>query len=388
MPEGLALPRFDMAGETVTPLDLKPLLVGSGVRYPAAVYEAAAGRARLEPPDNPYAANCFLLPGEVAVHLAPNDRSPFSLEAGGDGSIALCCVGSRVTEVSFPAPSDYGAQRTSSGTPFGGIAVLEGRGILAFFYLWGCQFVRTREVCAFCHQAQAEAAGLPFPSPTGDEVAEVIRWSLDHAGIREVQMTGGTLSAPSEECARYARLLRTIDQRVGLDAIPGEVCCYMSAPKDPAATDPVFEAGADRIVHDLQTWDAGLRARFSPGHSRVVDRPTQLRALEHIAARHGPNRACSTFVVGLEPLDSLLEGAAYLAERGIVPSYSILMPPAGLASQLHPNDLAYHRRATAEYARLYKTCDLTPPGLAGGAHVCMCHDIYRFMDDVLESASC
>lgn len=66
--------------ETLDSLDLKCLLVGAGVRYPRRVYESVQHYARLEPPENPYACNCMILPGGVAVHLTARETSPFGLD--------------------------------------------------------------------------------------------------------------------------------------------------------------------------------------------------------------------------------------------------------------------------------------------------------------------
>ena len=81
------LATFDLAGQAVDSLDLKCLLLGAGMGYPARVYEAVTGRARLAPPSNPYACNCVILPGEVAVHLMPNDSSPFALDLDSNGQV-------------------------------------------------------------------------------------------------------------------------------------------------------------------------------------------------------------------------------------------------------------------------------------------------------------
>ena len=105
-----------------------------------------------------------------------------------------------------------------------------------------------------------------------------------------------------------------------------------------------------------------------------------MRALEHIADKFGPNRAFSAFVAGIEPLDSMLEGAEYLAARGIVPAFSVWMPPAGsTCGEHHPPGLDYYRQARCEFARLYRQHGLNPPGIPAGSHVSLCRDIYRHM---------
>ncbi|MGO9112754.1 MAG: radical SAM protein [Thermoguttaceae bacterium] len=372
------LATYDLDGQPVDSLDLKCLLIGTGMRYPARVYEAVADRARLEPPSNPYACNCIILPGDVAVHLTVNDASPFALDLDDDGRVCLLHCGTRLTEVSFPPATKYYRQRTREGRPFGAFAVLEGTGLMAFFYMWPCEYIRTQETCEFCFQVRADMAGFDLPSPSDEDVAEIIGWGVQHAGVQEVQLTAGTKFISRDECQRYTRLLGVIDRCVGLDRIPSEIYCYVTAPGDPASTDQILEAGADRVAHDLHVWDRKLHARIAPGHARRVGRDAQLRALEHIADKFGPNRALSAFVAGIEPLDSLIEGAEYLASRGIVPAMSLWMPPAGSTSAEHqPPGLDYYRQARREFARLYREHGLNPPGIAAGSHVSLCRDIYR-----------
>lgn len=365
-------------------LDLKCALLGSGVRYPARVYDAVAGRARLEPPSNPFACNCLILPGEVAVHLNANETSPFALDVDEEGQVYLWGGGEKRCAVDFPPATTYYQQRTASGIPYGALAVLEGDGVLAFFYMWPCEYVKTNETCTFCFQVRAEQMGITLPSASPEDVAEIIAWGIEHAGVKEIQLTAGTRFATQKECAQYAEVLRAVDASVGLERIPSEIYCYMTAPKEPAWIDQVFEAGADRVAHDLHVWDPALHATFAPGHARAVGRAAQLRALEHISAKFGPNKAFSAFVAGTEPLESMLEGAEYLAARGIVPAFSVWMPPPGsTTSDSQPPGLDYYRAARREFARLYKTYGLNPPGIPKGSHVSMCRDIYRNMDAIL-----
>jgi hypothetical protein len=379
---------YDLDGLAVDSLDLKCLLIGNGMRYPASVHEAVAGRSRLEPPTNPYACNCVILPDDVAVHLTINDASPFALGLDDDGCVCLFHHDTRLTEVSFPPATNYGDQKTSQGRPYGAFAVLEGKGVLAFFYIWPCEYIRTKETCEFCFQVRADMSGYELPSPTEEEVAEIIAWSIEHAGVQEVQLTAGTKFIARDECRRYARLLEVIDRAVGLDNIPSEIYCYVTAPKEPALADQILEAGADRVAHDLHVWDRKLHAQIAPGHARHVGRDSQLRALEHIADKFGSNRAFSAFVAGIEPLDSMLEGAEYLAERGIVPALSVWMPPSGsTTAEHHPPGLEYYRQARSEFARLYREHGLNPPGIPAGSHVSLCRDIYRHTDDLLNFSS-
>lgn len=378
------LETYDLGKDRLDALDLKCMLVSAGMRYPERVYNAVEGKVRLESPFNPFACNCVILPGEVAVHLHQNDASSFVLDLDANGDVCLFHNHELLFPVSFPPPTDYYTRQTRDGKAYGGIAVLEGNGVLAFFYMWKCEYIKTNETCTFCFQVMADMAGFDLPSPTHEEVAEIIEYGIDHAGVKEIQLTAGKKFAGQRECAQYADLLRTIDRRVGLDRIPSEIYCYVTAPREPHWIDQVFDAGADRVAHDIHVWDRALHARFAPGHARNIGREGQLRALEYIAEKYGPNKAFSAFVAGLEPLDSMIEGAEWLASRGIVPAFSVWMPtPGSTDAETKPPGLDYYRTARQEFARLYKQYDLNPPGIPAGSHVSLCRDIYRNMDELL-----
>lgn len=378
------LETFDLDGHPVDALDLKCLLVSAGMQYPQHVYDALQGKVRLADPSNFFACNCVILPGDVAVHLNQNPASPFGIDLDEHGAPGLYHRGRRVAPVSFPRPSGYYEQQTAAGIPYGSYAVLEGEALLAFFYLWSCEYIKTGETCAFCFQVMAEMAGFQLPSATPEEVAEIIAYGVEQAGVREVQLTAGTKFVAKNECAHYAEILRAIDRRLGLANIPSEIYIYMTAQKDPSAVDEVFDAGVHRVAHDLHVWDAKRHARYAPGHARKVGRDAQLRSLEYIASKHGPDRAFSAFVAGLEPLESMLEGATWCAERGIAPAFSVWMPtPGSTGPENTPPGLEYYRAARREFARLYKRHSLRPPGIPAGSHVSLCHDIYRNMDAIL-----
>jgi hypothetical protein len=261
------------------------------------------------------------------------------------------------------------------------MAVLQGLDVVSFPYLWPCQFALGGQPCEFCYQgnmtlAMRQAGQPPPPIASPDDVAEAVEYCVRQCGIRDVQLTGGSeVDSARGEVPLIVEILAAIDRRLGLDKIPGEIYVYTSAPKDPAAVDALFAAGVDRVAYDLNVWDEAIFEQVCPGISRHVGRAQQLRALEYAARKHGPNKTCSAFVVGLEPLDSLLAGAEYVAGRGIVPLFSIWMshqrPVRG--STAAPA-LDYYRHARRGFAELFAKFGLEPPG-ASGLNVCICRDL-------------
>jgi hypothetical protein len=147
--------------------------------------------------------------------------------------------------------------------------------------------------------------------------------------------------------------------------------------------DALFAAGVDRVAYDLNVWNEGILEQACPGIFRHIGRAQQLRALEYAAQRHGPNKTCSAFVIGLEPLDSLLAGAEYVARRGIVPLFSIWLPHhRPVRGSTAAPALDYYRRARQGFVELFARYDLEPPG-ASGLNVCMCRDLI-LQPDVLD----
>jgi hypothetical protein len=289
-----------------------------------------------------------------------------------------------LSDISLPEPSAFYDQKTSMGTPFGQCAVLQGNGILSFYYLWPCQFARNNEGCAFCLQALGEMMGLSFPTPAPEEAGEIVAWAIANGFTGDVQLTGGSRHTDTGECADVAAMIRGIDKIAGIANIPGELYPYLSAPKQPEALDQVFDAGADRVAIDLNVWDERIHTEVCPGHARHIGRPAQLRALEYVANKYGPNRACSAFVVGIEPVESLLEGAEYLGSRGIVPLMSLWLPGPRTVNGLdQPPGLEYYRRAREGFAGIFQKYCLIPPGATASAHVCMCRDIYDHLEELV-----
>ncbi len=145
----------------------------------------------------------------------------------------------------------------------------------------------------------------------------------------------------------------------------------------------MFAAGADRIACDIEIWNEELFRRICPGKSQWTGRQRALDTLLHIARTHGPNKACSTFVVGLEPAEDFLAGAEYLASNGIVPIPSIWMPH-GLPAVPSPvkADLAFFRKVTRGLAEIYDKYQCPPPGDLG-FNVCLCRDTWNHRTEIL-----
>jgi hypothetical protein len=316
-------------------------------------------------------------------------RTPFRLDIDEYGEPAIFYQGKRVTLVGFPPSTDFYNKRTTSGIPFLGNAVLQGTEWLSFQSLWKCDYAYAGEPCQYCYsggELQTIARGhkpLPrYPDPT--DIAEIVEYALlKDRCANSIQITGGSTFDVRAEYERIKGILRAIEARVGRANIGGEVLVYVTAPEEPEMAGQLLDAGADRLSISLEIWDEHLSRKIMPGKMKYTGRRRHLAALEYIAETYGKNRACSNFIVGLEPAESMLEGAEYLAARGIVPIASVWIPfGRPVLGSMQAPELDYYRKIKVGLASIYERHGIVPPG-GTGLNVCMCRDIYLQRNAIL-----
>jgi hypothetical protein len=209
--------------------------------------------------------------------------------------------------------------------------------------------------------------------PTPQEVAEVVDYvfNVEKFGYT-LQITGGTRRDFDVEAGYAKKLLATIDEVIGLRNIPGEVIIYISPPKDPPAIDQLFEAGATRVSLDLEAWDREAFQRVCPGKTPFFDREVALRAQDYIVETYGPWKAYSSFVVGAEPLTTLMAGADYIASRGVVPIMPVVNHQNPMLAGMDARPRLDYYRATYEgYMEIFAKYDVPQPN-KGRCGCCVC----------------
>jgi hypothetical protein len=383
--------------QTVNSVELKCLLVSRGVSVDKSVYKELGQETRLN--INPLTCNCLILPdgticqmSDVKFHLnylsgmlswsnlkllryAGELGTPFRLRLR-EGKPVLFHKNEPICNVKFPDYTDFYQQKTSSGLPFIGNAVLQGLDWVSFQCLWFCEYAAGGKPCQFCFSGaeQQELAAKGKAQPTtvaSSDLREIVQFAGDNLDARYVQITGGSTFDGRSESEHIRGYLAAL-QEIKLD----EVFLYITPPKDTALIDEYFELGASRVACSLEVWDMARAKQITPGKIEFTTRERHLKTLEYIANKHGHSKAYSNFIVGLEPLDTLKEGATYLAERGIIPSASIWIPLGRpvMGSMAAPG-LDYYRRAIEMFGELYEKYELTP-ALCRGLNCCMERDIW------------
>jgi len=402
------LARYTMGDDTLDSVDVKALVISRGVKVSSKVYRALGDRARLSP--DPLTCNAFLLPDDTVVQLTDlafhmayirsaiswdmlqqvkylnQLRTPFTLELSAASTPVLKYNGQIVTEVRLPEPSAFYRQKTTSGMPYLGNAVLQGTEWVSFQCLWACDYARAGMPCQYCYSGgvfdsltRKKKPLPPFPTPA--DAAEIAAYAITQEQCaRSIQITGGSTFDPAAEVDRIVEYLGAITEAVGRERIAGEIVVYMTPPRDPGLIDAVFAAGADRVSCSLEIWDENLARIIMPGKSKYNERQQHLAMLEYAAAKYGPGKACSNFIVGLEPVESCLAGAEYLASRGVVPIASVWIPfGRPVMGSMQAPDLGYYRAIKAGFAGIHRKYGIEPPG-GSGLNVCIDKDIFAHRD--------
>ena len=216
--------RFD--NYDIDSIELKFLVISRSVKIDKKVYKKLSKTNRLN--TNAMTCNCFKLPDDTIVmatdlgfHLSAlssmfswdniklykymeDMKTDFKISLIDDEPVLL--YGAEiVTPIKLLHYTDFYKQKTSSGMPYMGNAVLQGFDWVAFQCLWPCEYAASEKPCQYCFSGgQFEALArknkpMPFiPSPK--DVSEVINYAIDNCNVNSIQITGdSTFKAETEE---------------------------------------------------------------------------------------------------------------------------------------------------------------------------------------------
>ena len=394
---------FIIDGTVVDSVELKCLVISRGLKIDREVYQKCGKDFRIYP--NALTCNSFKLPDgtivmatDLGFHLSTlssmfswdnlklfkymNDMKTDYRLSLVDGQPTLLYKGEVVTPVELFPASDFFKQKTSSGMPFMGNAVLQGCDWVAFQCLWPCDYACAGKPCQFCFSGgQYEALAkrhkrLPsVPSPR--DVSEVVLYAVEHDGVNSMQLTGGSTFKAETEESYITGYMRDMLESGARAALRGELLLYITPPERHDVIDRYFDMGASRIACSLEVWDDKLGESITPGKRCFTTKQRHLDALTYIAEKYGPGKSFCNFIIGLEPFETLKEGATALAERGVIPSASVWMPfGKPVNGSMRPASLDYFRKTKDMLAELYLKYGLEPAGCCG-LNVCVERDVWR-----------
>ena len=396
--------KYTIDGNHIDSIELKCLIISRGIKVDNAVYRHHAGISRLS--KSPLCCNCLLLSDGTIVQLTDTNfhirhlsaifnwdnirllkytadlSTPFALRMQGDNTI-LYYKNAEIDTINFPLATDFYRQKTTRKLPFVGNTVLQGLDWVAFQCLWACEYAAAGQSCQFCFSGgnfEASAKkGKALPSAVlSADVAEIVQYALNNNNVRNIQITGGSTFDGLQESKYITQYLTAISE---LKSQPtGEILLYITPPTDLHLIDRYFELGASRIACSLELWDLALAGEITPGKINITGRDAHLQTLEYTAQKYGHGKAFSNFIIGIEEFSTLAKGATYLAERGILPAASVLIPMGKpVRGSMKAPNVDYYKQVKELFAELYTKYNLEPTPTAG-LNVCIERDIWNWKE--------
>jgi hypothetical protein len=347
----------------------KTELLFRGVRFTPALAEAAAEGAapnfwpyrrkaadgHLESIAVPY---LFHLAGGGVARVRVEDDSPYEVRRDAGGPYRLWSRGAPLCDVEFVRRHAWQDYRTRDGLSPIEAGVEQLGDMVVVNVAPGCEYFRATADghslrCSYCGYGRFDArarrlgqhAGqVELPPETIARLTDVLKVVCDETEVHHAYLTGGSLLDPADEARRFLPIVETVRKAVG-DRMR---VTLGSGALDAADSARVRDAGADSCCYNLEVWDPETFAAACPGKAQHVGRERWLRALVDAVDVFGRGNVATALVAGLEVrapgpqmspaamVASIVEGATWFLDRGVMPVYSPLWPVPG--TQYGPQD--------------------------------------------------
>lgn len=276
---------------------------------------------RLPAVRNPVARSIELvLPESVSVSVPVGEAftkaSPFLLELDGDRTI-LSGDGDPC-EVQVVSAPRYYAKKTRSGIPMWRVASNYGA-YISINPSSRCGFSRRGTSCSFC-DVSTQALDRDKPLPIAD-VIDTLRAAFAEGAVEFVYLHIGYIDSEDAGVEFLEPYVRAIKRH--FDTL---VAVQLQPPKQNSWIDRFYAVGVDALSYSVQIHDPKIHAEQCEGRAVEVGRERYYEALAHAASIFPSGTVWSDLIVGLEPIESTLQGVDRLVEMGVLPVLSVFRP--------------------------------------------------------------
>ncbi|MCD7921578.1 MAG: radical SAM protein [Clostridiales bacterium] len=263
--------------------------------------------------------SCFYMPkGAYRVQLRWIPESPYVLTKE-DGIFVIRRSGKPVLEdVQFAKRPAYYGKKTSDGADMRTIAQDYGYGNIFIVYSNECCLKSEGNDCKFCNinatkDIYGDAQSISWKSAR--QIGETVKECYDN-GYDKLTVSGGFVPE-RREVDYYVDIAEAIQDYTGLSDFNGTAC--VGAPNDLEAIARYKEAGFSTVATNLEIWNEKMFEVICPGKAQFCGgRDNWLRTLKREVEVFGRFRVRSTFVSGIEPKESLLDGFERLVSEGVI----------------------------------------------------------------------
>ncbi len=249
----------------------------------------------------------------VPVGQPYTEESGFSLQSVDGNQAVLECGGEVETVELVEAPAFY-KKLTRKGSRMGSFSALHDR-LLILQPFMGCGFFsQSEQACAYCQFDSMLNEEVP-PLRDALELVEVVLAALEEREIDTVYLYNGYSPSDDVGLSQLIPIIALLRRHLGHRQIALETV----APKDLSVIDALYAAGLDVFVCNLEVSDELRFEEICPGKAKQGGQDLIWQALEHACGIFRPGAVVSHLIIGLEPLDSSIEGMKALIAKGIVP---------------------------------------------------------------------
>ncbi len=253
-----------------------------------------------------------------AVSVKFTALSPFMIKRSENG-LTLCCCKKPVADIVIQKEDMLGNQLTSSGTQIKDICLLATDRVRVQ-HSTNCHFKRCGIGCEFC---EVENHEFSFKM---QDIQEAIDLYINSKYEFRHFLIGGRTDTPAKEADEILEIANYINRR---GSWPIYVMCI--PPKDKSVLTQFYNAHVTELALNIEIWDRTLARKWMPGKGSIP-REKYLELLEYATELWGKQGAVrSSFIVGLEPEQSLLEGIKAVCSLGVAPILSVFRPIPGTA---------------------------------------------------------
>ena len=248
-----------------------------------------------------------------AVRVKFTALSPFSIRLSFNGMMLYCCE-NPVADIVIQKSDMFGERTTSSGTKVKDICLLA-TDRLRVQHSTNCHFKRCGVGCEFC-----EVKNHEFSFEVQD-IREAIDLYINSTYEFRHFLIGGRTDAPEREPDEILEIAAYINQ---CGSWPIYVMCI--PPREKKVLRQFYDAHITELALNLEIWDRALARKWMPGKGSIP-KEKYLEMLEYATKLWGKQGSVrSSFIVGLEPEKSLLEGIRTVCSLGVAPILSIFRP--------------------------------------------------------------
>lgn len=315
----------------------------------------------------------LILNGSIIVSFRFNQNSSFEVRQI-ESKLQLYSGNEYVCDITFSKRPLFWNMRSESGIPMKRIGSVYGTSTLTFFLMNYCEFFKDNNECRFCslEDTYDNIKSVEFVKKT-DDILSVIR-AAQSEHYKFINFIGGSLYNSDREFEAYIKCIEQICNELKLKEINGYV--VSQPPRNKKLLNELRSAGINGVKFNLEVTNAEKFEKLCPGKSLFGYENIEQKLLEAVEV-FGKNHVYTNFILGLEPLDTVIERVERLAKYhvGVVPH--IFHGDVGSQISAIPMDVEEVYQVYCEFDKINKKYGIIPWLDKSSSRGCLSWDLYE-----------